>query len=239
MKRLTLAISAIALGATGLTHAETFDTGAGEFDVSMNAGLYSDYMYRGVSQTQGSGAIQGGLDIGHESGLYVGAWGSNVDFGGDASVEFDYYAGFATDITDVLSMDLGYVAYTYPGESALNFGEYYGSLGAWGFTLGAAYSDDFGGEDTTLYTYVGYDYELPMEIGLSLSYGEYDFKDAYSVTSSESYNDWSVGLGKTLLGLDFGLTYTDTDMSSDECTGFSGDSDYCDSTFVLSVSKSL
>jgi uncharacterized protein (TIGR02001 family) len=196
-------------------------------------------MYRGVSQTQGSGAVQGGLDIGHESGLYVGTWASNVNFGGDASVEFDYYAGFSRDLNETLSMDIGYVAYTYPGEAALNFGEYYGSLSAWGVTLGAAYSDDFGGNDTTLYSYIGYEYELPMDIGLSLSYGEYDFKDAYSVTNSESYNDWSVGLSKTLLGLDVGLAYTDTDMSSAECSGFAGDSDYCDSTFVLSVSKSL
>jgi uncharacterized protein (TIGR02001 family) len=240
LKKLTLAIAATsAVTASGFAVAETVNSPAGDFDVSMNVGLVSDYMFRGISQTQGKGAIQGGLDVAHESGLYVGAWGSNVDFGGDASVEFDYYVGFGNNITEEISYDLGWIKYDYPGEGSLNFSEYYGSLSAYGFTLGGAYSSDFGGDDSTLYSYVGYEYALPYEIGLALQYGNYDFKDATFASGEDSYNDWSVGLSKTMIGLDFGLTYTDTDLSSSDCAGFSGKKDYCDATFVASVSKSF
>lgn len=257
LKKLTLALAATsAVTASSFAAAETVSSPIGDFDVSMNAGLTSDYIYRGVSQTQGKGAIQGGLDVAHSSGLYVGTWASNVDFiaadGNDANVEFDYYFGFGNSITDDFSYDLGWIKYDYPGASAANYSEYYGSFTAYGFKLGAAYSDDFvgfgsnGGEDTTLYTYIGYEYTLPYEVGLALQYGNYDFKDAAFLDSAgvrkeDSYNDWSVGLTKTFAGLDFGLTYTDTSLSDSECEGFAagGKSDYCDANFVASVSKSL
>lgn len=239
LKKLTLAIAATsAVTASGFAVAETVNTPAGDFDVSMNVGLVSDYMFRGISQTQGNGAIQGGLDVAHESGLYIGTWASNVDFGGDAAVEFDYYVGFGNNITEEISYDLGWIKYAYPGENGLNFSEYYGSLSAYGFTVGGAYSDDFGGSDTTLYSYIGYEHALPYEIGLAVQYGKYDFKDA-TFGNDDSYNDWSIGLSKTLIGLDLGLTYTDTDLSSSDCAGFAGKKDYCDATFVASVSKSF
>lgn len=240
LKKLTLAIAAAsAVSTTSYAVAESVPSPVGAFDVSMNVALTSDYMFRGISQTQGHGAIQGGLDIAHESGLYVGTWASNVDFGGDASVEFDYYLGFGNSITDDISYDLGWIKYDYPGEAGLNFSEYYGSVTAYGVSLGLAYSDDFGGDDTTLYSYIGYEYTLPYEIGLSMQYGVYDFKDDTFDSGEDSYSDWSLGLSKTLAGLDFGFTYTDTDLSDSDCAGFSGKSDYCDATFVVSVSKTL
>ncbi|WP_458729868.1 TorF family putative porin [Pseudomonas brenneri] len=259
LKKLTLAISAAsAVTVSSFAAAETVKSPIGDFDVSMNAALTTDYIYRGVSQTQGKGAIQGGLDVAHDSGLYVGTWASNVDFiaadGNDANVEFDYYLGFTNNITDDISYDLGWIKYNYPGATAANYSEYYGSLTAYGFKVGAAYSDDFAmfgsnglaDDNTTLYTYIGYDYTLPYEIGLALQYGNYDFKDNIFLNSAgvgkeDSYNDWSIGLTKTYAGLDFGMTYTDTSLSDSECKGFAagGKSDYCDANFVVSVSKSL
>lgn len=242
LKKLTLAIAAAsAVTASNFAVAETVASPLGDFDVSMNVGLTTDYIFRGISQTQGDGAIQGGLDVAHESGLYVGTWASNVDFGDsvDGNVEFDYYLGFANDIGENLSYDLGWIKYDYPGNSSLNFSEYYGSFTAWGVKVGAAYSDDFGGDDSTLYSYVGYEYTLPYEIGLALQYGNYDFKQATFASGEDSYNDWSIGLTRTLAGLDFGLTYTDTDLSDSDCAGFIGKDDYCDANFVLSVSKTL
>lgn len=243
-KKLALSTCVASLiGFSTAAHSETVASPVGEFDVSMNVALTTDYMFRGISQTQNDGAIQGGLDVVHDSGLYAGVWGSNVDFGGDASVEFDYYAGFSNNITDALSYDVGWIKYDYPGEAALNFSEFYGSLSAYGFTVGVNYSDDFADDNTTLYSYLGYEYALPYEIGLGLQVGNYDFKDPTFVSNSgstdDSYVDWSVGLSKTLAGIDFGLTYTDTNLSSSECANFAGDSDYCDASLVLSLSKTL
>ena len=238
LKQLTLAAAIASALTASLVQAETVSTAAGDFDVSMNASLTTNYVWRGVSQTRNNGAIQGGLDVAHDSGLYVGAWGSNVDFDTEAAVEFDYYVGFGGNITEDVAYDLGYNSYTYPDESGLNFAEYYGSVSAYGFTLGANYSNDFGGDNSTLYTYVGYEYSLPMDIGLALQYGNYDFKDTLAVGGEDSYNDWSVGLSKTCMGLDFGLTYTDTDLSG-TTQGFFGKKDNSESTVALSVSKSL
>lgn len=240
LKHLTLALGTTsAIACASLTQAETIASPVGAFDISMNVGLASDYLYRGISQTQGNGAIQGGLDVAHESGLYVGTWASNVDFGGKASVEFDYFLGFAGSLGEELSYDLGWIKYAYPGESLLNFSETYASLSAYGASLGAAYSSDFGGSDSTLYAYLGYEHSLPYDIGLALQYGRYDFKQATFNSGKSAYNDWSVGLSKTLAGLDFALTYTDTNLGSSDCAGFAGKKDYCDANVTVSVSKTL
>ncbi len=240
LKQLSLAVSAAtAVACSGLAVAESVASPVGSFDVSMNVGLASDYMFRGISQTQGKGAIQGGLDVVHESGLYIGTWASNVDFDGKASVEFDYYAGFAGNLSEEIGYDIGWLKYTYPGESALDFSEYYASLSAYGFSVGAAYSSDFGGDDSTLYSYIGYEYTLPYDIGLAVQYGNYDFKDATFASGKDSYNDWSLGLSKTVAGLDLGLTYTDTNIKGSDCAGFIGKKDFCDANVTFSVSKTL
>ena len=75
-----------------------------DFSFSANVGLYTDYIFRGYTQTQNEPAIQGGFDVEHSSGLYAGTWASNVDWttAGDYmdknSVEIDVYAGWATEI---------------------------------------------------------------------------------------------------------------------------------------------
>ena len=51
-----------------------------DFSFSGNVGLYSDYIFRGYTQTQNEPAIQGGFDVEHSSGLYAGTWASNVDW---------------------------------------------------------------------------------------------------------------------------------------------------------------
>ena len=242
LKQLSLAVSAAtAVACSGLAVAETVASPVGNFDVSMNVGLASDYIFRGISQTQGDGAVQGGLDVAHESGLYAGAWASNVDFGDsvDGNVEFDYYVGFGSNLTDDIAYDLGWIQYDYPGNSSLNFSEYYASLSAFGFSVGTAYSSDFGGDNSTLYSYIGYEYTLPYDIGLAVQYGNYDFKDATFASGEDSYSDWSLGLSKTVAGLDLGLTYTDTDIKGSDCAGFIGKKDFCDANVTFSVSKTL
>src|SRR5690606_7575411 len=77
-------------------------------DVSTNIAVVSNYLFRGVSQTDGSPAVQGGIDFEHASGFYAGTWASNVDFGDEISYELDLYAGFAGSMND-LGYDVGYV----------------------------------------------------------------------------------------------------------------------------------
>lgn len=107
-----------------------------------NVGLFSQYIFRGLNQTDRRPAIQGGFDYGHSSGLYAGTWASNISWLQDSrtytsggSVEWDFYGGIkgSIDKSDV-SYDAGLLYYYYPGNTApgaprADTLEAYGSLG--------------------------------------------------------------------------------------------------------------
>lgn len=97
--------------------------------VTTTPAVTSDYSFRGFSQTRLRPAAQVTLDAEHSSGVYVGAFVSNVAFAGtDARQEVDYLAGYRFAVGD-LKLDLGATYYTYPGYDAprggfeLNFWE--------------------------------------------------------------------------------------------------------------------
>jgi uncharacterized protein (TIGR02001 family) len=89
-----------------------------DFAFSANMGLFSDYRFRGISQTNKKPAIQGGFEVAHSSGLYVGNWNSNVDSGfySGANIEMDFYGGFRGELDD-FGYDAGVIYYYYPGSS--------------------------------------------------------------------------------------------------------------------------
>lgn len=239
IKKLAIAISAAAaLGSASLAQAEAFDTPVGELDVSMGVTLATDYIWRGQSQTAGTGAVQGSLDIGHSSGLYIGTWASNVDadaFGG--SVEIDYYVGYGSSITDDISYDLSWNTYTYPNSGGDNVDEWVLGFDLYGLSLTSKYAYE---PSSSLYLSVGYGFELPYDMGLGLHFGQTDTKDPLSAfQSKEKYNDWAVTLSKTVLGLDMALMYSDTNLKGGTCAAWYGKSSYCDSNVTFSVSKSL
>jgi uncharacterized protein (TIGR02001 family) len=154
-----------------------------DFNLDMTLGVFSDYRSRGISQTLGDPAAQAGATLVHSSGLYVGAWTSNVDFGGEFKTrqELEYYAGYYWQATEAISLDLGYIKYDYPKEGQFNMSEVYAILDVYGVKLGANYSNDtpnlFGEDQDTLYTYLNYKIALPADIGLDLRVGRNDVKD--------------------------------------------------------------
>ncbi len=243
LKKIAVAVvAASTTGISGLAVSETVQSPVGEFDVSMTATLATDYIWRGQSQTAGKGAVQGSLDIAHESGLYAGIWASNVDgnfaFAGNdgsgADVEFDYYLGYGNNITEDISYDVSVIKYEYPGASVWNYYEFMPSISAYGFTLGYKYAFETDSGENPTYTYLSYEYELPAGFGLLASVGRTDQK-----AGGDDYNDWAIGLGKTIAGLDFAVTYTDSDFGDAECVETYGKKGYCDSNVTLSVSKSF
>jgi uncharacterized protein (TIGR02001 family) len=220
-----------------------------DFAVEVDLTLASDYRTRGISQTQNDPAAQAGATLLHSSGLYAGAWTSNVDFGFGLKTrqEVDYYAGWFWQANDDISLDLGYIKYAYPKEGQFNQSEVYSILSAYGFKAAAYYSSDapnvIGEDQDTLYTYVGYETTLPADIGLKLRYGRMDFKDPlyYSAngTSADSYREWEAKVSYDLFDVTWGLSYIDTDLSDDQCASNYGFTDTCGSTVVASVSKSF
>ena len=121
---------------------------ASDFTASYNVGLFSQYIFRGLTQTNNKPALQGGFDVSHKSGLYIGGWSSNVSwlrdnasvpngtpvYNSGGSLEIDLYGGFKTELGKTgLGIDLGALQYYYPGahNTALpkaNTTELYGAL---------------------------------------------------------------------------------------------------------------
>ena len=213
----------------------TFAATAGA-EITGNVAMTSDYVWRGISQTENSPAIQGGFDYSHESGFYAGTWGSNIDALG--SIEIDLYAGFASETESGLAWDLGVISYQYPGDGAADADteEYYGSLGfdfgVASVEAGVAYSPEYFGADDGVYTYLDAGIPLGEMFSLALHYGHTDVD--VPVGPDFDYDDYSVGISTEQAGLGFDLTLTDTDISKAACGGST-----CDSTVVFTVSKSL
>ncbi|MBL26713.1 MAG: hypothetical protein CMM50_04070 [Rhodospirillaceae bacterium] len=208
----------------------------GEF--SANVGVYTDYIYRGISQTDEGPAIQGGFDWAHDSGLYAGVWGSNVDFndGDEANIEIDYYAGFANSF-EGFHYDVSGIYYSYPGAAdALDY-DFFEVAGALGYDFGVAdvtgsvaWSPDFfGGIGDAVYYKGEVAVPLPYGFGIDGHVGHQDFDNAAAV----DYTDWSVGLTYAVWGFDLDLRYYDTDLSSTACA------DGCDERVVFGISRSF
>lgn len=216
-----------------------------DFSLVLDAGLLSDYRSRGISQTQGDPALQGALTLMHSSGVYAGAWSSNVDFGYASATrqELDYYLGYFWQINDEVALDVAYFQYTYPRQSDLNYSEYYAQLSAYGLSLGGYYSDDIAGDQSMLYSYLGYALSLPYELALDLRYGHADYKDPLWVSAAghtrDSYDEWEVKLSKSLFDLTWSVSYIDTDLSASECFNYMGFDDVCSATVVAAVSKTF
>ncbi len=114
---------------------------APDYTLSYNVGLYSQYIWRGLTQTNRDLAIQGGVDFTHSSGFYLGAWASNVswledakDYKSGGSAETDWYGGYRYSFGDSgIGIDLGALEYYYPGHRAdgqarANTTEVYGAI---------------------------------------------------------------------------------------------------------------
>ncbi|OPG72066.1 hypothetical protein B1219_18030 [Pseudomonas ogarae] len=214
-----------------------------DFSLLGNVGLFSEYNSRGLSQTQRDPSLQLSLMLLHSSGFYVASWSSNVDFGhgSKASYETDYIGGYLWQPSEKVTVDVGYLKYTYPKQSNLNVSEKYLTLDAYGFLFGAYYSDDNYGSQASLYSYVGYKTTLPYDVGVQVKYGRSDFKDPVFFNSDggsrESYRSWELQLSKAYVGLNWSASFVGTDLSKTECSSYMGYEDVCSNRMVFGVSK--
>jgi uncharacterized protein (TIGR02001 family) len=199
-------------------------------ELSANVALTTDYRFRGISQTGDNPAIQGGLDysVGVAEGvsLYVGAWGSSVDFndGDQAQVEIDYYGGVTFEIKGI-GIDIGLIYYSYPGASSgLNYDYVEGKIELSyspieSLTLGVGYNyspDYFGSSGDFHYPHASVEFTpdlgLPLPITLSATYG-YNSIDSAAAFGAPSYSDWSIGIATTYKIVELKLQYIDNDLS--------------------------
>jgi len=117
---LTLSAIALAAAATLSSGVVVAAEPTPDFTVAYNVGVTSDYRVRGIKQNNSNPALQGGIDVAHKSGFYVGTWGSTVSDwtapNSSTNLEVDYYGGYKTEVAGV-ALDLGTIYYNYPGVS--------------------------------------------------------------------------------------------------------------------------
>ena len=221
-----------------------------EHTLTGNLGLFSNYRFRGIDQTFGKPALQGGFDYAHSSGFYAGNWNSNVSSGAgfpDGNIEMDFYGGYKASFGD-FGLDVGGIMYYYPGSEAKVLGvkadsgavsnkELY--IGAsWKFiSLKYSYSlDDYfslrgwdatgtsTGKSTkgTSYLDLSANYDLGDGWGINAHIGSLNLKNGYK----GDYTDWKLGVSKDIGGWVLAASYIDTNAAGN-CSGASSYQFYC------------
>ena len=189
---------------------------APESTLAYNAGVVSDYRYRGISQSRLNPALQGGIDYTDKSGFYVGAWGSTITWIKDAGtitstsgvkgpVELDLYGGYKGTAGD-LSYDVGYLRYQYVGNTLSKVGgavdantdELYGAVTYGVFTAkySHAFSDLFGTPDSKNSYYL--DLSAAFDLGNGYTLTPHVGRQGVKNHPVASYNDYALTLGKDL-----------------------------------------
>lgn len=215
---------------------------------SGTAAIVSDYVFRGISQSDENAAIQGSLEWRHDAGPFLGVWGSSVDFddGDQASVELDWYGGFASEFRGV-SYDLRAIYYSYPGANVVNdydFWELGLSLGVEPIpdatlTIGYNYSPDYfaeSGDGHYLYGEAKYRLGmLPLPVTLKAGGGR-QWIATNANFGAPDYWHWSAGVAVTVQGVDLSATYSDTDIERGQCGAAL---DVCGSRFIFAATYGL
>lgn len=232
---IATALAAVCLTPSFVLAADAAPTPTHSF--TPNVGVVSNYLFRGVSQTHGNGALQGGIDYAHASGLYAGVWASTItwvkDGYGSGTTEVDYYGGYKNTFGEGgnWNYDLGGIHYSYPGKGAPIAGtnvdpktsELYGALGYRWVTLkySRVISPGFigwlgnnGNTNTRGSDYIELNvaHDLGQGWGLTGHVGKQKVKNviALASTASADYQDWNVGLTKDTGAGVIGLMYSKT-----------------------------
>ncbi len=206
--------------------------------------MASDYMFRGISNSNLRPQVQGDFNWSHEGGLYAGVWASNTDFGGDGnSMEIDPYIGFSRDIGESnFNFDIGYWSYNYPGsELRLDYAEVYTYLnyesGKFSASPSVWWTDNYFGEDflddvSALAYEVTLGYEFCEGLASSVRVGEQTFG---SGNDDLDFTYWDIGVDYTLGDWSIGLRWHDTDGVSP----FLANPKLADGEMVFGVTRSF
>jgi uncharacterized protein (TIGR02001 family) len=235
---ISLAALAAAVAATPAMAQDQTDP-APAVTVSGSVAVVSDYKFRGISQTDGNFAVQGGITVSHASGFYVSVWGSSVDdyvtAHGTAHQEIDLIAGYKHSFDGGVTVDVGALYYVYPGtrasidKSASDFVEPYASVAYAIGPVTAKVTGNYAPKQKALAIDQGQSGLLKKEdnfylagdlsvaipktpIGLTAHLG-HTWGPSWLSGPTDEYTDWGVGATFTYKSLTFGVNYVDTDTT--------------------------
>ncbi|WP_188053971.1 MULTISPECIES: TorF family putative porin [unclassified Sphingosinithalassobacter] len=222
MRYSHLTFAALMLAGATPAFAQDVTDPAPPITISGGAAVVSDYRFRGFSQSNEEAAIQGSIGIEHESGFYLGTWGSSIGFAN--GTEIDFFGGYATEVAPGIGFDIGATYYAYPGGGAdVDIIEPYvaltGELGPVSTKLGLAYApaQESLGDESSVYIYTDLGTALPgTPIALSAHLG-YAESDSFLGGPDGDVFDYSIGASVTYSALTLGVAYVNTDV--DESLG--------------------
>ena len=203
-----------------------------DWSFSSNVGLFSQYVFRGVSQTDEKPAIQGGFDLSHKSGFYVGTWASNISWISDgvpdasASLEWDFYGGYKWTLPADFVADFGALYYWYPGTypsgmTKPDTTELYAALNWKMLQVKYSYSinNTFGFPDSSGSYYIEGNLNWDVIEKVNDTIGKVTLighvgHQSYKNWGDFSYTDWKVGASTEVWGVTVGIFGTGTDAQS-------------------------
>lgn len=237
MRFSTVSLAALALAGATPAFAQDATDPPSAVTVTGSVTLTSDYRFRGLTQTDEDPALQGTINVNHESGFYVGTFASTIDGDGDTplltgygDVEIDFYGGFAKTLDNGLGIDVGLLYYFYADADKgldTDFFEPYAAItytiGPVATKLGAAYAwggqdglDFTGSNDDNIYGYFDASIGIPST-PLTLK-GHVGYTDGslglVNLSGSQTYWDWSGGVEAVGGPFKVGVSYVDTDVSN-------------------------
>lgn len=217
-----LAIASMAVTAPSLAMAQ--DESTSPFSWAFGAALTTDYISRGITQTDHGIAVQGWVELGL-SDLYVNVWASNVDIPPD-DIEIDLAVGWRPTLGPV-TLDLGYVRYFYP-DSGLSLGEAYIKAGAdLSETVHIGGSFFIDPDSSATYVEANASIALPKNFGISGAVGFVDGGTDWTVWNVGAFWTWN---DKVTVD----VRYWDSTLTPGTCPGIAPDS--CDARVVGTIS---
>lgn len=219
------------------------------FTVTGGVTLASQYRFRGISLSDEQVALQGTINLNHQSGLYAGVWGSSIDgFGelGGSNLELDLYAGYRRQVAEGVTVDAGLLYYAYPGSSGgdFEFFEPYANVsitrGPVTAKVGGAFapSQDGIGNNSNVYLFGDVSVAIP-NTPISLTGHLGNSHGDTTLTPSGDYVDWSLGATVAWRNLTFGVSYVDTNLSGAEAASGGATRDIVDGAVVATVTASF
>jgi len=156
-------------------------------ELSGNIGVHSKYLLRGIFEENSGTAVQGGFDWSHDSGFYLGYWGSNLGYSYNApgttaytstGFENDFYGGFAGEAGSI-GYDIGLIQYVYMSVDNSDLTELTASVSMGDGYVGMQYllNDGWWGNSGDIYWKAGYSFGLPSDFGLAFDLGYYTYSD--------------------------------------------------------------
>jgi len=202
-----------------------------ESPISWSLTATSDYVFRGVSQSDEDPTGQAGITYTSPVGVYAGVWASGVDFGTNKpDFEVDYFVGYNVDLGEKVNFDVMLNRYTYPDAAGGNFVELITKTTFFeNYSATVAYTDDFFGlDEESVYYALGASYDLPKDFSVALNVGHTTISEKLAF---DDYTDYGISLSKSFGAVTASLGYVGTDSHGD--TNFGS---WADDRVVFSLS---